>query len=534
MIRGQKRALRDIEKIDIKQEMPQVKSEAKFNIHNRFDIEVIDSNTGEIKQKAFAENIVLDALWTRLLAPNTYFNRIHFGSGTGTLSASRTSLFTFLGAKAVGAATLNIDSQKNWVSFLRTIQIAENEYIGSEIKEVGIGYGSESTNLVTHALLKDMNGNPISIFKTDTDIVNVFATVFIYLNYTELENKGIRFFVNYSAISDSSALSEWSLFYYLGGIRSTLPDVLRMWEGDAVRTLPGISPLIEKTPTWTYNIQNKKISISTLRLTVNEANVNGIKEISILNGYESPHYSTYNLPNIIFSVGGTDGWYKKTTITGESIGTGDNITLGFKTKFPFIKSGAKIYVDGVEQFSGVTLNTGKPNKQDITSYMKVIECSFRRPVYPEGNALIPVPGFNYGLASWSNKSTYGNYCIFENPFCTDGIDSCYIYGVDLYSSDDIINWSLVSNWWDTINIPSQHRTKRYWKSVVKEMGYGPVNGRLDTFLCTSFNDYKNIIFDTAPANGAVITADYDCEVIAKDANHVFDFSFEITLAEKTS
>jgi hypothetical protein len=70
--------------------------------------------------------------------------------------------------------------------------------------------------------------------------------------------------------------------------------------------------------------------------------------------------------------------------------------------------------------------------------------------------------------------------------------------------------------------------------VVKEMGYGPVNGRLDTFLCTSFNDYKNIIFDTAPANGAVITADYDCEVIAKDANHVFDFSFEITLAEKTS
>lgn len=41
-------------------------------------------------------------------------------------------------------------------------------------------------------------------------------------------------------------------------------------------------------------------------------------------------------------------------------------------------------------------------------------------------------------------------------------------------------------------------------------------------------------FDSAPASGAVITIDYDTECIAKDANHVFDISFEIILGEKVS
>ena len=32
------------------------------SIHNRFDIEVIDAVSGEVKQKAFAENVVCDKI----------------------------------------------------------------------------------------------------------------------------------------------------------------------------------------------------------------------------------------------------------------------------------------------------------------------------------------------------------------------------------------------------------------------------------------------------------------------------------------
>ena len=45
---------------------------------------------------------------------------------------------------------------------------------------------------------------------------------------------------------------------------------------------------------------------------------------------------------------------------------------------------------------------------------------------------------------------------------------------------------------------------------------------------------KNIHFTTAPASGAVITADYHTPTIAKDTNHVFDLTVTIQLGEYTS
>ena len=60
------------------------------SIHNRFDIEVINARTGEIKQRAQAENVILNRLWTALLADNgnRYFGYIFYGSGSGTPAAT--------------------------------------------------------------------------------------------------------------------------------------------------------------------------------------------------------------------------------------------------------------------------------------------------------------------------------------------------------------------------------------------------------------------------------------------------------------
>src|SRR5574344_85211 len=75
-----------------------VEATVPMNIHNRFDIEVIDSRTGKIRQRAQAENVICSQLWTRLLSTSgTYFNYIHYGTGTGTPASANTSLFAFLG-----------------------------------------------------------------------------------------------------------------------------------------------------------------------------------------------------------------------------------------------------------------------------------------------------------------------------------------------------------------------------------------------------------------------------------------------------
>jgi hypothetical protein len=150
--------------------------EQKVNIHNRFDAHIDNIETGEHRELV-GYNIILDQMWTRLCGGNSYFSHIHFGTGTGTPTPERTSLFSHLGTKS--AVTEEIIKALPVSSWKRKIVLNPEEYVGETITEVGIAYGSTASNLVTHAMLKDAEGNPISITKTSTDVVTIYATVFI-------------------------------------------------------------------------------------------------------------------------------------------------------------------------------------------------------------------------------------------------------------------------------------------------------------------------------------------------------------------
>ena len=134
-----------------------IKTGVKF--HNRFDIEVRDKDTGKLKQSGEAENIILDREYTRVCNFNSYFTHIHFGSGTGTLDPSRTTLFSSLGNRS---AVVEEKIKAYPVSKVtKRIRLEPEEYIGQTITEVGT---SEATNAInTHALIKDAEGNPLSI-----------------------------------------------------------------------------------------------------------------------------------------------------------------------------------------------------------------------------------------------------------------------------------------------------------------------------------------------------------------------------------
>ena len=102
MIRGTKR------EVDVRPSVVNVDLNA--SIHNRFDIEVVDAKTGEVKQRAQAFNVVCDNLWKRLFTlPTTttisdWSYNLHYGTGTGTPSASDVSLFSYLGSGSVHTA----------------------------------------------------------------------------------------------------------------------------------------------------------------------------------------------------------------------------------------------------------------------------------------------------------------------------------------------------------------------------------------------------------------------------------------------
>ena len=311
-------------------------AEIKAGIHNRFDIEVIDAMTGEVRQRAKALNVVCDALFTRLFASehSPYFAYMLYGSGSGTPSASDTALFTYSGYKIFGGVSYEYDSANRAMAVTRSAVLGVSDAVGVTLTEVGIGY--DQTHIVTHAMLEDMNGNPISIEKTDTDIINIYATVFVH---AAADYDGI--------IADISYCQSGG---YYSGLAAWLAG-LELQEYDPVRVRYTI-PCNAVTATRDYPIQrgesigiefhectvsldaSNRALVSTVRFAVDHFNVDGGIKYLCFNSYTAigSQSRAYLKPSVIIPVGTADS-FPGYSITADSIGTGDGSKTAFQTHF---------------------------------------------------------------------------------------------------------------------------------------------------------------------------------------------------------
>jgi len=302
----------------------------KTSIHNRFDIYKTNIETGETKQIAFAENIVLDQMWSRLANRAAYFVNIHYGTGTGTPTASRTSLFTHLGTKA--AVDDLLTKTVPTASWRRKIVLNPEENVGAVITEIGVAYDSGTGSLVTHAMLMDMNGNPISITKTALDVLTIYATIFITFSVSD-ENIQICGLPNNNPLMNYlvGQAGIGSCYFYMG--ESKYP--LGSWNQGIVIGSLGNSAAIS----WTADVANKKMTTSTPRLGINDSNGN-IKEIVFGTSALSPIFRMLLPAQTV---------YTGLSLTAVPIGTGDGVATTFALPSKNIRStGLKVYLDGVE------------------------------------------------------------------------------------------------------------------------------------------------------------------------------------------
>lgn len=211
-------------------------------IHNRFDIVVYDAETMEEIQRGQAENIVLDRAYTRLCNFQSYFDNIVFGTGTGTPTPSRTTLFNRLGSKP--ATTEEVIRSYPTSKWTKNIRLGTLEYNGNTITEIGIS--DTTTSINTHAMITDAEGNPLSIVKSDLVIVNIYATVFI-----DIPNIDAGLFYISNGWRD----------YLTGG--SAPNDILKIAttpNHDSINdSLYGFS----KTGTRVADVANKRVTVST-------------------------------------------------------------------------------------------------------------------------------------------------------------------------------------------------------------------------------------------------------------------------------
>ena len=480
------------------------------SIHNRFDVEVVDSKTGEVKQEAQAFNTVCSNLWSRIFAKSTYFNYIHYGTGSGTPSASDTSLFTYLGNASATYQTYGLNYSAGVFYVKKYIQLSASTAVGKTLTEVGIAYSTSTTSLCTHALLRDMNGNPISIQKTDTDVINIYATVYVHFNPKGYDNGTITLLCFNNSIT---------CFFpaFLAGHVSYPLTWGAAGAGISNSNSAVFSPPLEvrKSVTTTADEASKTFTLKMGRLETSDVSSKGFDYI-FLYASQGSNYNNGGIPSVIVSPGGSKFPYSE--VASEAVGTGDGVTTDFSLGFPWAHD-LKVYIDGVET-SEFTVDYAPVR----TAYAEYFIHPLLPGSTPEGH-LRHFGTYSQGLSS----------CLYYNRCWEIGLKSVYAtkstgeYNDGVYASNDLNNWVKVDSvsTLSTVLIPEEYRHHKYWRF------YPGTTSPASVFTLDGAYSGKALHFNTAPPSGAVITADYKSDCFAKDSNHVFDFSLVIQLGEYT-
>lgn len=498
------------------------KPTASFGIHNRFDIEVIDAETGKLKQEAKAYNVICNQLWTRWAAKQTYFAYIQYGSGNGTPSATDTQLFNYVGEQQATNETPSIDYKNGVFSLRKQIQLAAGTAVGVTITEVGIAYYTGKTTLCTHAMLQDMNGNRVSIAKTATDVVNIYATVYVHFNPNGYNGGHIRL---------GGCVLTRSLFAVLCGHSTEYPnrmyhthtDTANMydgWYGGYPSDIENSNDFLSVTTT--CNAENKTITITPARIESSMWNGGGLRYIGFWT-FASGGGSNLYEPWCFLRPGGS--WFPYSQITAEAVGTGDGSTVDYSLEFPFVYD-MKVYIDGIET-TDFTYDHAPNTATNMYTYMQMLHPDST----PDNHIDIVYGSYNPHVPAR----------ILYNPAYALGISAVKSYtSTEICASNDLKTWHVIqpitapansTGSTITTNVPSEYANYKYWKgtnTVTSTLKY-----KIPDFIPPSTFTGKTLHFNTPPAAGAVITADYKTDTIAKDANHVFDCSVTIQLGEYT-
>ena len=552
--------------------------EQKVTLHNEFHLVLTDSRTGKVKQEGWAHNIVLDEFFTRLINDlvyhstsstvyTNYFRYTSVGTGAGTPSPERTTLFANAGRKhnqweSEVDYSYHIDGDYLKGFITHKAIWTELELQNTSLTEVGLG-STDTTTMHTHAMIEDSEGNPISIAKGETDILTVYSTVYVEVSHSYGDNCAMNtlntewissvqeanFIVMLICAPPNKSANVWG--FSLGNVAYQIYygfDARTPAQSDRVilGLIDSITFQANNTDNVTPDTAGKKVSIYG-RLPASSGNhPAGIKEI----GFRRTTTSTIFRPPLFRLVFPITGVYEGTTIEGDNIGVGDGAEDKFETTWmPIVAESEIIKVDGVVKTRGIDYtihNTSVPYGENIFLRCGIktegshIQSTELPKLYDEltstylgwttaisGNAFVDEPTLvlDSGAVNYTNKMRYYQY----------NTGNWSLRAFKFEGSNDLANWTTIVD--DEIpNSVGWHEFSftevgyRYWKFISLST-WGTIGGiRMASgpeFLQTK----PQIVFASPPADTLAIEAEYDVEFVPKDVNHVLDISFTLQFGD---
>jgi hypothetical protein len=219
---------------------------AEIRLHNHFLLELFDARSGRKEAEAEAENVVTNRGRKRLAETGYYHHRDFHGAcavGTGTNAPSPTDIT--MGANLKAAAGRAISSQ---IASPETYSIAVGDWwrrhkfyfpenvANYSLTEVGLLQGgtgsgsssplagesfntttllSDSIPLNTRALFRDANGDPISVTKSNTQVMVITATIYFQRGGVDAGMRLLdNYFIRMAEVGSGQSSSAWSFFDY--------------------------------------------------------------------------------------------------------------------------------------------------------------------------------------------------------------------------------------------------------------------------------------------------------------------------------
>lgn len=488
-----------------------MKIKTGVNFHNRFDI----VKNGE--WVGYAENIILNQMYNRICNFSTYFANIHFGTGSGTPTPDRTRLFNHLGTK-----TAEVEEKIKAYPTSRVVKkitLMPEEYVGQTITEVGVAYGSTASYLVTHAMIKDSEGNPLSITKTELDVITIYATVFVELQDTNNitfsrypTNQLVNYFIDDSSMNP------------------------RLWLGDngEPTEMGTIGYKIGDFPlTQSVDVANKKTSFST-RLGIDDANYD-IREMSLgdicrVSLENSLIWQPYALTDVAIGVGDGEsdtfdlGRYDMSNVVIKVDGniTNEYVLEGIsgdnRKEFPLWKLVDTTSTEEIDTniYKGFSANLGDSTGGAGTPLRE------RERVIPVNSDMVAGIGLEGAMRGFfSLSSSTGMGLTIEGSYDGETYENIDTWTVGNTNTPEIRQC--------TIDNPYNY-LKFTWYRINPTADH--VVGTIDYIKCIK-QEYKTpqVVFTTPPPVGSVITADYTVPYIPKTEDYVLDVEFTLQFGE---